>query len=148
MTVARLETVQTIAVLGMCFFHFGDGEVASHLWSCAIRIAQRLGLGTMHSDPSVELSLESQRRLWWTLIIVEWSSLYHQQSGQRMIANVLQAGNHRQSSTSRRLGFRRATTNPGSERGEQCRNTRGSLPQVHGHNGKSSSAFPPCSTSK
>jgi hypothetical protein len=75
MTIPRLATVQTVAVLGMCFLHFGDGEVASHLWSCAIRVAQRLGLGTMHSDPSIELGLESQRRLWWTLIIVEWSSL-------------------------------------------------------------------------
>ncbi|UQC81504.1 uncharacterized protein CLUP02_06990 [Colletotrichum lupini] len=70
---STIRPVQAIAVLGMCFHNFGDSDLYRHLWSCAIRIAQNLGLdGTQAPRPPTELGLEAQRRLWWTLIICEW----------------------------------------------------------------------------
>lgn len=69
----NVRTVQTIAILGMCVYNFGDSELNNHLWSCAIRIAQALGLDGSRSDSAcMPLSKEAQRRLWWTLVICEW----------------------------------------------------------------------------
>jgi hypothetical protein len=69
----NVRTVQAIAILGMCFYNFGDSELNAHLWSCAIRIAKALGLDGSRSDqPSIPLSKEAQCRLWWTLVICEW----------------------------------------------------------------------------
>ncbi|KAH6889333.1 hypothetical protein B0T10DRAFT_487782 [Thelonectria olida] len=75
----NVRTVQAIAILGMCFYNFGDSELNAHLWSCAIRIAQSLGLDGSRSDqPSIPLTKEAQRRLWWTLVICEWLCVpYH-----------------------------------------------------------------------
>ncbi|KAH6989168.1 hypothetical protein BKA56DRAFT_542552 [Ilyonectria sp. MPI-CAGE-AT-0026] len=75
----NVRTVQTIAILGMCVYNFGDSELNNHLWSCAIRIAQALGLDGSRSDSAcMPLSKEAQRRLWWTLVICEWLCVpYH-----------------------------------------------------------------------
>lgn len=72
MRIPLLGTVQTIAILGMCYNHFGDGELGSHMWSCGIRVAQRLDLDKSSANSSLPMSLHGQRRLWWTLMICEW----------------------------------------------------------------------------
>ncbi|TEA21744.1 putative transcription factor lepB [Colletotrichum sidae] len=76
---SNIHVVQAIAILGMCFFNFGDAELSRHLWSCAIRIAQQLGLdGSRKDDIPKEMGVEAQRRLWWTLVICEWLAVpYH-----------------------------------------------------------------------
>jgi hypothetical protein len=68
----RLETVQAITILGMCYNHFGDGELNSHMWSAGIRVAQRLNMDRRGSNPNLSMSIHGQRRLWWTLVICEW----------------------------------------------------------------------------
>ncbi|KAH7392002.1 hypothetical protein DE146DRAFT_127980 [Phaeosphaeria sp. MPI-PUGE-AT-0046c] len=75
----NIHSVQAIAVLGICFNNFGDSDLSCHMWSCALRIAQRLGLNTPYSQEAGHyLSKESQHRLWWTLVICEWLSIpYH-----------------------------------------------------------------------
>ncbi|KAH7163404.1 hypothetical protein B0J13DRAFT_431709 [Dactylonectria estremocensis] len=75
----NVRSVQTIAVLGMCVYNFGDSELHNHLWSCAVRIAQALGLdGSRTDSPVMPLGEEAQRRLWWTLVICEWLCVpYH-----------------------------------------------------------------------
>ncbi|KZL80790.1 nucleus protein [Colletotrichum incanum] len=74
-----IRSVQAIAILGMCFYNFGDSGLARHLWSCAIRTAQDLGLdGSGTKRAAAELSQEAQCRLWWTLVICEWLAVpYH-----------------------------------------------------------------------
>ncbi|KAF9874294.1 nucleus protein [Colletotrichum karsti] len=74
-----IRVVQAIAILGMCFYNFGDSELSCHLWSCAIRIAQALGLDGSHTENAcTDMSLEAKRRLWWTLVICEWLAVpYH-----------------------------------------------------------------------
>ncbi|KZL75557.1 C6 zinc finger domain-containing protein (nucleus protein) [Colletotrichum tofieldiae] len=74
-----VRCVQAIAILGMCFYNFGDSGLARHLWSCAIRIAQDLGLdGSGATRAAAELGREAQCRLWWTLVICEWLAVpYH-----------------------------------------------------------------------
>ncbi|KAF3800101.1 hypothetical protein GCG54_00015480 [Colletotrichum gloeosporioides] len=77
--VITIRIVQAVAVLGMCFYNFGDSELSRHLWSCAIRTAQTLGLdGSRGGDVPTEMSQEAQHRLWWTLVICEWLAVpYH-----------------------------------------------------------------------
>ncbi|KAK2064745.1 hypothetical protein LY76DRAFT_653148, partial [Colletotrichum caudatum] len=79
MRVAQSRIVQTVAVLGMSFYNFGDSELSRHLWACAIRSTQTLGLdGSRGSDVPNEMSQEAQHRLWWTLVICEWLAVpYH-----------------------------------------------------------------------
>lgn len=73
-------TVQVIAVLGICFNTLGEYKLYKNLWSCAIRIAQGLGMDKpMVSNLTIRPEL--CRRLWWTLIICEWSGLFHHQVG-------------------------------------------------------------------
>lgn len=73
MQTANIRTVQAIAILGMCFNNWGDSELGQHMWSCALRIAKRIGLNTPHSSAAADsLSDEGQHRLWWTLTICEW----------------------------------------------------------------------------
>jgi len=72
-------TVQIIAVLGICFNTLGEYKLYKNLWSCAIRIAQRLGM-----DKPIVTNLtirpELCRRLWWTLILCEWFDLFRHQA--------------------------------------------------------------------
>ncbi|KAL3481569.1 hypothetical protein BJX99DRAFT_218517 [Aspergillus californicus] len=75
MRVPRIHTVQAIAVLGMCFNNWGDVDMGQHMWSSALRIAQRIGLNTPYSNAASCLSTEAQHRLWWTLVICEWLNL-------------------------------------------------------------------------
>ncbi|KAL3295570.1 C6 zinc finger domain containing protein [Colletotrichum asianum] len=79
MRTTQIHIVQAVAVLGMCFYNFGDSELSRHLWSCAIRTAQTLGLdGSRGDDVPTEMSQEAQHRLWWTLVICEWLAVpYH-----------------------------------------------------------------------
>jgi len=67
-----VRSVQAIAVLGMCFNNFGDCNLYEILWTCAIRIAQKLGMHKAHNDIRPELNQEWCRRLWWTLVICDW----------------------------------------------------------------------------
>ncbi|GJC80376.1 hypothetical protein ColLi_03214 [Colletotrichum liriopes] len=56
-----VRCVQAIAILGMCFYNFGDSGLARHLWGCAIRIAQDLGLdGSGATRAAAELGREAQ----------------------------------------------------------------------------------------
>ncbi|KAF2832853.1 hypothetical protein CC86DRAFT_277466 [Ophiobolus disseminans] len=76
MRVPNIRCVQAIAILGICFNNFGDSDLGQHMWSCALRIAQRIGLDTPYSElAGKHLGEESQHRLWWTLVICEWLSL-------------------------------------------------------------------------
>lgn len=69
----NIRVVQAVAVLGICFYNFGDAELSQHLWNCAIRIAQNLGLdGSRPGRIPKEIGQEAQCRLWWTLMICEW----------------------------------------------------------------------------
>lgn len=73
MKIPNIRSVQAIAVLGMCFNIWGDSDLGQHMWSCALRIAQRLGLDSTYSEiAGVCLNEETQHRLWWTLVICEW----------------------------------------------------------------------------
>lgn len=57
MRTPQTRIVQAVAVLGMCFYNFGDSELSGHLWSCAIRNAQTLGLdGSRGDDVPTEMS--------------------------------------------------------------------------------------------
>jgi hypothetical protein len=72
MRVSNIGSVQAIAVLGMCFNLLGETDLCEHMWSIAIRVAQRLGLDTPSSQHVQGMSTEAQHRLWWTLVICEW----------------------------------------------------------------------------
>ncbi|KAJ8114045.1 hypothetical protein OPT61_g3983 [Boeremia exigua] len=73
MEVPSLRSVQAIAILGICFNNFGDSDLGQHMRSCAIRIAQKIGLDTPYSEYAAKyLTKEAQHRLWWTLVICEW----------------------------------------------------------------------------
>jgi hypothetical protein len=73
MRISSIRSVQAIAVLGICFNNFGDSDLGQHMWSCAIRIAQKIGLDTPYSELAGQyLGGEAQHRLWWTLVICEW----------------------------------------------------------------------------
>ncbi|KAM5349846.1 hypothetical protein ACJ41O_006351 [Fusarium nematophilum] len=63
----------------MSFNNRGDSELGQHLWSSALRIAQRIRLNTPCSQTAEPyLSTEGQHRLWWTLVICEWLNLPYQ----------------------------------------------------------------------
>ncbi|KAJ3455931.1 hypothetical protein MRS44_017413 [Fusarium solani] len=65
-----------IPILGISFNNRGDSELGEHLWSSAIRIAQRIGLDQGYSEMASScLSAEGQHRLWWTLVICDWLTL-------------------------------------------------------------------------
>ena len=68
----NMRMVQAVAILGMCFNNFGDPDLCSNMWSCAMRTAQKLEMDNPKSEQNLLLSPEGQRRLWWTLIICEW----------------------------------------------------------------------------
>jgi hypothetical protein len=72
MRTRSIRSVQAVAILGMCFNNWGDSDLDLHLWSCALRIAQSISLHNPPSSATDILSAEGQRRLWWTLMIVEW----------------------------------------------------------------------------
>ncbi|KAH6696781.1 hypothetical protein F5X68DRAFT_226189 [Plectosphaerella plurivora] len=80
MRVPHICTLQTVAILGMCFHIFGDADLGSHLRKSAIRIGRRLGIDTGHSERAEPLSTEAQRRVWWTLVIVEWLTMPYEPS--------------------------------------------------------------------
>ncbi|KAH7368685.1 hypothetical protein B0T11DRAFT_277483 [Plectosphaerella cucumerina] len=80
MRVPHICTLQTVAILGMCFNIFGDADLGSHLRKTAIRIGRRLGMDTGHSERARPLSTEAQHRVWWTLLIVEWLTIPYEPS--------------------------------------------------------------------
>ena len=67
-----IRTVQTVAVLGICFNNMGDSNLYQSLWPCAIRIAQKLGIHQHPNRVRPDLDREWCRRLWWTLVICDW----------------------------------------------------------------------------
>ncbi|RBR19627.1 hypothetical protein FVER53590_25003 [Fusarium verticillioides] len=77
--VPNVHSVQAIAVLCMAFNNRGDSELGHHLRVSAIRIAQTLRLAKDGGEREKgHLSLEAERRLWWTLVICEWLNLTHE----------------------------------------------------------------------
>ncbi|KAF4500444.1 hypothetical protein FAGAP_3370 [Fusarium agapanthi] len=77
--VPNVLSVQAIAVLCMAFNNRGDSEVGHHFRVSAIRIAQTLRLAQDDGKRKEGyLSLEAERRLWWTLVICEWLNLTHE----------------------------------------------------------------------
>ncbi|CAG9953574.1 unnamed protein product [Clonostachys rosea f. rosea IK726] len=78
MRTRSIRSVQAVAILGMCFNNWGDSDLDLHLWSCALRIAQSISLHNPPSSATDILSAEGQRRLWWTLMIVEWMRVPYQ----------------------------------------------------------------------
>jgi hypothetical protein len=73
MRIPSVRSLQATAVLGICFNNFGDSDLGQHMWSCAIRIAKKIGLDTPYSELAGQyLGQEAQHRLWWTLVICEW----------------------------------------------------------------------------
>lgn len=67
-----IRAVQTIVILGMCFLNFGDVDLYKTLRSCAIRIAQNLGIDRRQIPEGTPMDPENCHRMWWTLVIVEW----------------------------------------------------------------------------
>lgn len=68
-----MRTVQTIAILGICFDNVGDHDLRQTMWAVAIRIALRLNL----NDPEkmaapLPMPVEQCIRLWWTIVIYDW----------------------------------------------------------------------------
>ncbi|CAI6101340.1 unnamed protein product [Clonostachys chloroleuca] len=78
MRTRSIRSVQAVAILGMCFNNWGDSDLDLHLWNCALRIAQGISLHNPPSNTTNILSAEGQRRLWWTLMIVEWMRVPYQ----------------------------------------------------------------------
>ncbi|KAF5636159.1 hypothetical protein F52700_5473 [Fusarium sp. NRRL 52700] len=77
--VSNVHNVQAIAVLCMTFNNRGDSEMGHRLRVSAINIAQTLRLGRGDNErEGRHLSIEAERRLWWTLVICEWLNLTHQ----------------------------------------------------------------------
>ncbi len=76
--VPTLKTVQTIAILGIVFNNVGEFHFHANLWAVAIRIAQTIKIDderSLAARPAVER--EVCRRVWWTLIICDWSMPPH-----------------------------------------------------------------------
>jgi hypothetical protein len=67
-----IQTVQTIAVLGVIFNNVGDIGRHKMLWSIAIRQAQELQLGVDDVHEETNQGQQLRRRLWWTLVLCEW----------------------------------------------------------------------------
>jgi hypothetical protein len=75
----RLETVQTIAILGMSFFNFGNHNLNTTMWACAVSIATSIGLNRDEAEDGTllrGLSKEGRCRLWWTIVICQWFVYY------------------------------------------------------------------------
>lgn len=71
-----IKSVQAIAVLGVLFVTLGEYHLYLTMWTCALRIAQKLGLDRPQEGSQVSnMSKEGQLRLWWTLIICEWYNI-------------------------------------------------------------------------
>lgn len=66
-------SVRAIAILGIIATTVGDTNRHANLWSCGIRIAQQLGLGSEKANIEEDvIQREARRRLWWTLVVCEW----------------------------------------------------------------------------
>lgn len=72
--VPHIYAVQAIDILGDVFVTVGEPQCFLTLWPVAIRIAQILGI---HDEKNLaeksHLDAEMSRRLWWNLIICDWS---------------------------------------------------------------------------
>ncbi|KAG9527593.1 Bromodomain-containing protein, partial [Aureobasidium melanogenum] len=65
-----VRTVQTIAVLGICFDNVGDHDLRQTMWAVAIRIALRLNLNHPEKMAApLPMPVEQCIRLWWTIAI-------------------------------------------------------------------------------
>ncbi|KAH0363163.1 hypothetical protein KCU65_g7545, partial [Aureobasidium melanogenum] len=68
-----VRTVQTIAILGICFDNVGDHDLRQTMWAVAIRIALRLNLNYPEKMAApLPMSVEQCIRLWWTIVIQDW----------------------------------------------------------------------------
>lgn len=71
-----VRNIQTISILGTVFSNFGDLNLYYNLLGCAIRIGESLGINNDYTHISGILpDLQSQRRLWWSLVILDWLNL-------------------------------------------------------------------------
>lgn len=71
--VPQLRTIQTIITLQGAFIHFGEFNLFSNLWSCAVRISYQLGINRdIPSDHGTALQSQYRRRIFWSLIICDW----------------------------------------------------------------------------
>lgn len=67
-----VQTVQTIAILGICFDNVGDHDLQETMWAVAIRIALKLNLN--HPEKmaaALPMPVEQCIRLWWTIVIYD-----------------------------------------------------------------------------
>ncbi|KAF2158416.1 hypothetical protein M409DRAFT_38257 [Zasmidium cellare ATCC 36951] len=65
----HIRNVQTIVILGTCFINFGDFNLYYHLWGCALRMGQALGLQNPNQRPDMS---NIGVRLWWSLVMNDW----------------------------------------------------------------------------
>ncbi|KAJ5338928.1 hypothetical protein N7452_005656 [Penicillium brevicompactum] len=71
-----VRNIQTISILGTVFSNFGDLNLYYNLLGCAIRIGESLGINNDYTHFSPILpDLQSQRHLWWSLVILDWLNL-------------------------------------------------------------------------
>lgn len=73
--VLDIHNIQTIVILGTCFINFGDFNLYYHLWGCALRMAQALGLDLPPEEMTGQANVEQGqlgRRLWRSLVTNDW----------------------------------------------------------------------------
>ncbi|RAH69924.1 fungal specific transcription factor domain-containing protein [Aspergillus aculeatinus CBS 121060] len=71
-----VRNIQTISILGTVFSNFGDLNLYYNLLGCAVRIGESLGINNDYTHHSGVLpDLESQRSLWWSLVILDWLNI-------------------------------------------------------------------------
>lgn len=71
-----VRNIQTISILGAVFSNFGDLNLYYNLLGCAVRIAESLGINNDYTHfTGILPDLRSQRRLWWSLVVLDWLNL-------------------------------------------------------------------------
>lgn len=71
--VLDIRNIQTIVILGPSFINFGDFNMYYHMWGCALRMGQTLGLPS-EKAPDLEKvdHLSAGVWLWRSLVINDW----------------------------------------------------------------------------
>lgn len=68
-----VRNIQTISILGSVFSNFGDINLYYNLLGCAVRIGESLGINNDYTHfTGILPDLQSQRCLWWPLVILDW----------------------------------------------------------------------------
>ncbi|KAH8655449.1 hypothetical protein BX600DRAFT_552817 [Xylariales sp. PMI_506] len=70
-----IRNVEAIAVIGVSSSHFGEFILYYHLWSCAVRTCQLLGINSEPGSANLSPAERQHRKsLWWTFVVDDWLS--------------------------------------------------------------------------